>query len=897
MIRTQEEHLAHYGILRKSGRYPWGSGGTQNKRNKTFLDTIDEQKRSGMSESAIADSHGITTTQLRAARSIALAQQRQARILQTQRLKDKGWSNVKIAERQGRNESSVRADLVPGAKDKADALQITANMLKDHVSRKELVDVGRGVEVHLGITATRLNTALAVLREQGYELHNIKLPQLGTGKLTNTKVLGPPGTTFGYVSRNRHKIQPITDTYSEDHGRSWLGVQPPISVSSRRVGIIYADDGGTKADGVIYVRPGVKDLQIGSSNYAQVRIMVDGTHYLKGMAVYKEDLPVGKDLMYNTNKKKTVSKKEVMKDITEDPANPFGAIVRQIHDDKGKVSSAMNIVNEEGNWDKWSSNFSSQMLSKQNPSLAKKQLDVTFERRVRELDEINSLTNPTVRKDLLLKFADQTDAAAVHLSAAALPRTATKVILPISSIKPTEIYAPSMRNGERVALIRHPHGGTFEIPDLVVNNRNREARKIIGSAAPDAVGIHHDVAQRLSGADFDGDHVLVIPNGRRLVENTPALEGLKGFDPQIYTIPKGSPIPHITPERKQNEMGKISNLITDMSLHGASTEHLARAIRHSMVVIDSEKHGLDFKQSEKDNGILSLKEEYQGGKKRGASTLISKAGAEFRIPERVPRPPSQGGPIDPRTGKKVFVPTGRMVPEVKTRTDPVTGKKVKFETGRMVEKKEVHERLAVTDDAGTLSSGTRMEALYVDHSNRLKSMANEARKNALRVESPRYSPSAKAVYANEVASLNAQLNLAKKNAPLERQAQRQASTQVSQRRRDNPDITPEEIKKIKTQALEEARVRTNAKKSMIEITQAEWNAIQAGAISTSNLKEILSHTDTDTVKRLAMPKVKPKMTSAKVRRAQSMLASGFTQAEIADALGVGLTTLKISLSE
>jgi hypothetical protein len=897
MIRTQEEHLAHYGILRKSGRYPWGSGGTESKRNKSFLDTIEEQKRSGMSESQIADSHGITTTQLRAARSIAVAQQRQERILQTQRLKDKGWSNVKIAERQGRNESSVRADLAPGAKDKADALQITANMLKDHVSKKGLVDVGRGVEAHLGVTATRLNTAIAILREQGYEVHNIKIPQLGTGKLTNTKVLGPPGTTFGDVSRNRSKIQPITDTYSEDHGRSWLGVQSPISVNSRRVGIIYADDGGAKADGVIYVRPGVKDLSLGSSNYAQVRIMVDGTHYLKGMAVYKEDLPVGKDLMYNTNKSKTVSKKEVMKDITEDPANPFGAIVRQIHDDKGKVSSAMNIVNEEGNWDKWSSNFSSQMLSKQNPSLAKKQLDVTFERRVRELDEINSLTNPTVRKDLLLKFADQTDAAAVHLSAAALPRTASKVLLPISSIKPTEIYAPSMRNGERVALIRHPHGGTFEIPDLVVNNRNPEARKIIGSAAPDAVGIHHEVAQRLSGADFDGDHVLVIPNGKRLVKNTPALEGLKGFDPQKYTIPKDSPIPHITPRRKQDEMGKISNLITDMSLHGASTEHLARAIRHSMVVIDSEKHGLDFKQSEKDNGILTLKEEYQGGTKRGASTLISKAGAEIRIPERVARPPSKGGPIDPLTGKKVFVPTGRMVPEVKTRVDPVTGRKVKFETGRMVEKKERHEKLAVTDDAGTLSSGTRMEALYVDHSNRLKAMANEARRSALRVESPRYSPSAKAVYSNEVASLNAKLNLAKKNAPLERQAQRQAGTQVSQRRRDNPDITPEEIKKIKQQALEEARVRTNAKKSRIEITQAEWDAIQAGAISTSNLKEILSNTDTDTVKRLAMPKVKPKMTSAKMRRAQSMLASGFTQAEVADALGVGLTTLKISLSE
>ena len=97
------------------------------------------------------------------------------------------------------------------------------------------------------------------------------------------------------------------------------------------------------------------------------------------------------------------------------------------------------------------------------------------------------------------------------------------------------------------------------------------------------------------------------------IKSTPALEGLKDFDPMVYKIPKDSPIPHITPDRKQDEMGRVSNLITDMTIHGASTDQLARAIRHSMVVIDSEKHGLDFRQSEKDNGIRALKEEYQGG--------------------------------------------------------------------------------------------------------------------------------------------------------------------------------------------------------------------------------------------------------------------------------------------
>jgi hypothetical protein len=113
-----------------------------------------------------------------------------------------------------------------------------------------------------------------------------------------------------------------------------------------------------------------------------------------------------------------------------------------------------------------------------------------------------------------------------------------------------------------------PHGGTFEIPLLTVNNRNPEAKKTLGTSPIDAIGIHHSVASRLSGADFDGDHVLLIPNNTGSVKNTPPLEGLKGFDPGTYKIPPGSGIPKIKSQTMQNEMGKISNLITDMTLQG-----------------------------------------------------------------------------------------------------------------------------------------------------------------------------------------------------------------------------------------------------------------------------------------------------------------------------------------
>ena len=899
MIRTVEDHLAHYGILRKSGRYPWGSGGSETTRSKSFLDIVEtHKKRDGLSDTEIARMYGITTTELRATKSRARAQVKQAQITQAQRLKDKGYSNVAIGERMGLNESSVRALLAPGAKDKADALQTTANMLKDQVAEKKYIDVGAGVENRIGVTQTRLNTAVAVLREEGYQVHNIQIQQLGTGKYTTMKVLAPPGTPKSEVQRNRAQIRQINER-SDNHGRSFDGgIQTPISVSSRRIAVNYKEDGGTEADGVIYIRPGAKDLSLGNNRYAQVRIAVDGTHYLKGMAVYKDDLPEGVDLVFNTSKSSTGRKKDVMKPLEADPDLPFGSIVRQIQDPKsGKVSSAMNIVNEEGSWDKWSRNLSSQMLSKQSPELATQQLNLTHDRRRREYDEINSLMNPTVRKDLLLKFAEKTDAAAVHLKAASLPRQATKVILPIRSIKETEIYAPSMRDGERVALIRYPHGGTFEIPELTVNNRNREARTILGTNARDAVGIHHKVAERLSGADFDGDTVLVIPNKGRSVKSTPALEGLKGFDPQVYKLPDDSPIPRISERRKQLEMGKVSNLITDMTIRGASTDELARAVRHSMVVIDAEKHNLDLARSEKDNGILALKEEYQGGKKKGATTLISRAGAEIRIPERRPRSAAKGGPIDPVTGRKVYEPTGKMIPERKRVRDPETGRVTYVDTGRAKPKLIESQRLVEAEDAFSLSSGTRIEAIYAQHSNELKALANSARKEAVSIKSTPYSPSAKKTYANEVASLNSSLNIALKNAPLERQAQLQANAALSLKRRDNPHMEPEEVKKVKQQQLNEARIRTGAAKKMIPISQREWDAIQAGAISTYKLEQILKHADPDTVKRLAIPRDKPKLTSPMLRRAQSMLASGYTQIEVADALGVGLTTLKVGLDE
>ena len=908
---NEKDELMHYGTPRHSGRYPWGSGGDENgsQNNKAFLGWVNDMKGQGLSEKEIADGLGMTTTQLRTAKSIAKNAQKAADIAMANRLKDKGYSNGAIAERMGlAGESSVRALLADGVKDKVDVLQNTANLLRERVESGAYIDVGTGVEYQLGVSRQKLNTAVDLLRQEGYGYHKVQEDQIGTGNKTTFKVLTKPGVEYRDVVANKENIQQIK-AFSEDGGRSYLNVAPPMSISSKRVGVKYDEDGGSLADGVIYVRPGVHDVSIGNARYAQVRIMVDDTHYLKGMAVYKDDLPPGVDLLFNTNKSNTGNKLDAMKEIKDDPDNPFGATIRQRLDPTtGKPTSVMNIVGhkegsgEEGSWDTWSRNLPSQFLSKQSPKLAKEQLDVTYDRRRDELEGILRLTNPAVKQKLLETYADSADSAAIQLKAAALPRQSTHVILPVNSLKDHEIYAPNFNDGDRVALVRFPHGGTFEIPELTVNNRHREAKKLLGSAK-DAVGINAKVAERLSGADFDGDTVLVIPNNTGRVKSTPALEKLKNFDPKreyapyhgMRTMDGGTYDANLRksvfPEGKRPssmtkgfQMGDVSNLITDMTIGGANNDEIARAVKHSMVVIDAEKHHLNWKQSAIDNNIPQLKEKYQGAKNAGASTLISRATSRQDVRARKAGSYKDGGPgpIDPNTGKKIWQETGESWVNSK---------------GKTVFKTQSSTKLAETDDAHTLVSknNTKIENIYAEHSNRMKALANDARKAMVSTKPTPYSPSAKKAFDSEVRTLNAKLAQAVKNRPLERQAQVIANATVRAKRQAKPDMDADELKKVKFQALEAARIRTGAQSTRIHITDEEWAAIQAGAITHSRLSEILQKADIDRVKQLATPKQDLLMNSTKTRRAESMAKLGYTQAEIAAALGVSVTTLKRSL--
>ena len=877
------DELYHYGIKRRSGRYPWGSGAKKSRNASDFLSTIDVLEKDGFNEKQIAEYFGLQTKQLRAYKSNAHNEVRAAKAAMALRLKDKGYSNSEIGRRMGINESSVRSLLDPAISMRKNASTNTAEMLEKEIASKKYIDVGGGVENQIGVSRNTLDNAVEQLRAKGYTYHYLKVEQLGTGKFTSIKVLAAPDVTYKEVKDNQSKVT-SPGFYSEDLGQTVVGIKPPSSISSKRILVNYGDQGGSDKDGVIELRRGVKDLDLGAARYAQVRVAVDGTHYLKGMAMYSDDIPKGYDVIFNTNKNSSTPKMDVFKKMKDDPENPFGATIRQktyIGKDGKEHLSALNIVNEEGDWNTWKKTLSSQMLSKQSTALAKKQLKLAYDIKKEEFDEICSLKNPVIKKCLLDKFADNCDSSAVHLKAAGLPRQASKVILPFPEMKDTEIYAPSYRNGEKVVLIRYPHGGTFEIPELIVNNKsNKKAKGLIGNAQ-DAVGINPRVAERLSGADFDGDTVLVIPVGKVKIKTSAPLKGLKNFDPKVaYPGYPGMPKPGEKGSGfdKQGKMGDISNLITDMTIKGAPADDIAAAVRHSMVVIDAEKHNLNWRQSYLDNGIANLKAKYQGASNAGASTLISRAKGDKRVPKR-----KDGYKVDPETGRKIFIETGETYEK----------------NGKQVVRLQKSSKMYETEDAYSLSSGTAMENTYADHANKLKALANSARKTSLTTKPIPYSPEAKAKYRQEVDSLNAKLNIALKNRPLERKAQLLANERVKLVRQNNPDMDKDDIKKLKNQALTQARLQTGASKKarLVDITDREWEAIQSGAISTNKLSQIIQNSDLDILKQRSMPRESRGISDAKRARAKMLESNGYTLAEIADSLGVSTSTISKVLNE
>lgn len=980
---TDEEFLEHYGVPRRSGRYPWGSGeDPYQHESRDFLGRIEELKASGWEETTenIKKEFGLNSTQYRMEKRIALNDRRQLQVDTAKRLRDKeGLGPTEIGKRMGVRESTVRGWFKQDTDNKIRQCQETADFLKKQVDEKGMIDIGANVEYELNIPRDRLDTALYMLEREGYHVYGGRMSQpTNKNQKTTLKVLAKPDIQHKEIFQ-LDKIKNINEYISRDDGETFeKKFHYPSSMDSKRLQIRYAEDGGIDKDGIVELRRGVPDLSLGNSRYAQVRILVDGDHYIKGVAVYSDDMPDGVDVIFNTNKKRGTPKMDVLKEIKNDPDNPFGSAIKDAdqggqywYTDPKTGKKKLGLINkrsDESDWSKWKDTLPSQFLSKQSRNLAEKQLNLAKADKEAEFEEIMSLNNPTVKKYYLDKFASSCDAAAVDLKAAALPGQKYHVIIPVNSLKNNEVYAPRYKDGTKLALIRYPHGGTFEIPILTVNNKNQDARKLIGNSSIDAIGIKKNVADRLSGADFDGDTVMCIPTndrkGKVKIISTPELEELKGFDNKLEYGPtktvtdKDGTKHYYRGDREykimkntNTQMGIISNLITDMTLQGASREELAKAVKHSMVVIDAEKHKLDYKQSYIDNDIATLQKKYQpkynedGTLKSygGASTIVSKSKGEVSIPKtrgeaRInqkgkswydPSKP-EGALIKMRAlDKDLYYPLSTYNKKTKIKTLTTTdGKKISYKMDNERDREKYdpilnHDprtgtvyfsnkdgsikykytmrttkstRMAEADDAYDLVSPFKhpMEILYADYANSMKSLANKARKEIIRTGNLEYEPKANKIYAKEVSSLESKLNNALKNAPRERTALRLANVEINKKIQNNPSMKPDEVRKISQQMVSKYRTEVNSltrKQRNINITDKEWEAIQAGAITENKLKKILDNSDPDVLRERAMPTNKKGLTVAQMNRIKSLDASNFTIAQIAEKMGLSPSTI------
>ena len=934
-----EDILMHYGIKRRSGRYPWGSGDDPYQSGTDFLGRVEELRKQGITytdekgktwtgDVAIAKTMGLTSTQFRTELSLAKDERRMLNVATAQALKKDGLTNTQIGEKMGVNESTVRSWFDDKSAARMREARETADFIKKQIDEKGMIDVGVGVERELNISKEKLNEALYILEREGYPIYKGGIPQAtNPGKQINQRVICPPGTEHKEIY-NFDKVHSLNEYTSHDGGATFDKLVYPKSMDSKRLMIRYADDVGPDGargidkDGIVEIRRGVEDLSLGGSHYAQVRILVDNTKYIKGMAVYSDNMPDGVDVIFNTNKTPDKGKLGVLKDIKNDPDNPFGSLIKAngqsyYTDANGKRQlSVINKRADEGDWNDWKDALPSQFLGKQSLAMIKKQLGLAKADKMAEYDEICSLTNPTIKKHLLEEFANNCDSAAVHLQAAALPGQKYHVIIPVNSLKDNEVYAPNYENGTKVALIRYPHGGTFEIPILTVNNKHKPARDLIGTDTIDAVGINKNNADRLSGADFDGDTVMVIPThdkgGKVKIASTPPLKGLEGFDPKMsYPEREGMRYmknPITGKDSTQMEMGKISNLITDMTLAGANQDELARAVRHSMVVIDAGKHKLDYKQSEIDNNISALKEKYQrrvdedgNVKVGGASTILSRSKGEQSVLKR------QGSPKINVKGKEWYDPSKPEGSLVYTTADDAyyevrrTNKKTGEVTTTLKPRTQKSTRMAETDDANTLVSENKhpKELAYAEYANDMKALANKARLEMLNTGKIEYKASAKATYQKEVDSLMTKLNTALLNSTREREAQRLANAEVQAKKKayeeeNGHKMKNSDVKKLSQQALSKYRKDVGSvtrRDRNIDITDREWEAIQAGAISENKLKQILNNADADTLRQRATPRATSTLSTAKINQIKSMSASNYTLSEIAKKLGVSTSTI------
>jgi transposase len=939
--------LKHIGVKRRSGRYPWDPF-LHLPKNYKFIEDRDELKKRGLSDNEIAKEMGLSTTVYRSKVTIAKEELKQYNMQRIAKLQSEGMIIDDIAKTIGTTGQTVRNYLEEiknpnkSARAKRVQTEAVAQTLEDAVKRSKYIDVGKGVEIQMGISKEKLKSGLNALVESGeYEVHNLRIAQV-TDKNNSTpvKVLTKKGVERAEIYKNMDKVRPVEEFAINGDARMFQQMERPKSIGWDRVHIRYAipegqkghgtNDDGAMMDGAMFLRPGVKDLNLGKASYAQVRIAVGDTHYLKGMALYGTEemfkgIPKGTDIIFNTNKTANKTPQEVLKELKKNPEggapiegpNPFGATVKRqntLVDSNGnpvykpgvkdrfgnKVPQigSINIVNEEGDWGSWSKALSAQFLSKQPTTVVHERLKATMKQVQDEYESIQKVTNPVIKKQLMESFVSDLESKQVHMKAAAPKGFQGHVILPVPDMKENEVYAPNYKNGEKVVLIRYPHGGRFEIPELTVNN-NSVARKMISKDSPDAIGIHPKVASKMSGADFDGDTAYVIPNNKGKFKSRDSLKELKNFDPNMYADKPGTFTP-ITKRYQQTLMGVVSNLITDMTLQGAPSSEIARAVKHSMVVIDAEKHKLNYRRSAEENGIDALMKRYMTHVDRVNYGELERYNPKTRRVDKV---------IDPEKLKKDLTPgkeytsastiISRHKQSVITDGYQVEVPDPKSKSGgtKMVwrNKKETYLVNMVKDANVFLGpNATKTEHHYADYINELKAFKNKVDSEMSGIKMPSRDPKAAKIYAEEVLSMKDKVNQVKINRIKERQAQRMAEVSSKAeiaRRSEDEVLKKDEISRIKQQALNKARSMVGAERTPVTITDDEWDAVQSNAVSGTLLKELVSFMDDSQLKSLATPRANKQMTEARKSKAKALLANGYTIAQVAEALGVSSSTI------
>ena len=197
----------------------------------------------------------------------------------------------------------------------------------------------------------------------------------------------------------------------------------------------------------------------------------------------------------------------------------------------------------------------------------------------------------------------------------------------------------------------------------------------------------------------------------------------------------------------------------------------------------------------------------------------------------------------------------------------------------------------LTSGGSKENPGFKIEGIYAEYASRMKSLANKARKETLSIKDIPVSKSAAETYAPEVARLKAAVNEARKNSPFERQALALAQVAVKMKKEDNPNMSQADESKALDKELKKARAIVGAHRKEIDISDREWEAIQAGAVPKTTLEQVIRFADQDKLKERAMPKERKAPSSSTISAIKSMIASGYTREEVAKRFDISTSTL------